>query len=276
MLLPSNYHEGVKGAGNRGTRLDMRTMEDICRWAGIDLGLLGKAIKVKEAQSSPGIPAEGLYLQLGSSDGSTAAPVPLAHARSGHGRNPLLTTFDIVHVQSSPSHNPRGTPRFAFVHGRATGTPRFLQFNTDPTMAPRQITGVEKLSFDCLVQLNPLPFADGAASNSFKITMPPHHQGGQAQSYKVVLSPWNIPPQDNTFGLPLESLGVLVRKKSDKASVGLLKFLSGFLCPVLILHLHARPKTRRPYARIFKLSNSWQWTQHYSLDGKGYQVGFGN
>lgn len=228
--LPSNYHEEVTGAGNRGTRLDMRTMKDICTWSGADFGLLNKAIKVKEAKPSLAIPAEGLYLQLGSSDDSNAGPIPLAHARSGHERNPILTTFDIIPVQASPcSIHPLGTshalsskekpgpPRFAFVHGQATGSPKFLQFNTDPTAAPRQVTGVETLNASCLVQLDPPPFNNRATGSSFKITMLPHHKGGTARHYKVVLSPWNIPPEDNTFELPLESLGVLVRKKSDRA-----------------------------------------------------------
>ncbi|KAA8894574.1 hypothetical protein FN846DRAFT_973511 [Sphaerosporella brunnea] len=213
-----NYCDEVKGVGNRGTRLELRTLQDICRWSGADLGLLDKAIKVNDSKPSPGISKDGLFLQLGSSESSSTTSVPLGYARSGYRRNPLLTTFDILPAQASPSYIPNKQPQFAIVRGRDPNIRRFFQFETDPTAVPRQISGVQKLNQKCLVQLDQGLGPYDVATNPFRILIAPHHQGG-TPLYKLVLSPWDIPPYDNTFGMAPECLGLLIRARGAKLTV---------------------------------------------------------
>jgi hypothetical protein len=200
-------------------------MQDICKWTGADLGLLDKSIMVNDTKDSTELSHKELYIQLGSSDTSSSNSPPLGHARSGIGRDTFKTTFDIIHAKASPTYAPSKHPQFALVNGRATGSPRFLQFNTDPSAAPRQIIGVESISSACLVQFQyekSMAQSDQIAAHPFNIVMSPHHKdlsGRVLLAFKVVLAPGNIPPVDNTFGLPLESLGLLLRAKRYRPGV---------------------------------------------------------
>ncbi|KAF8437010.1 hypothetical protein BGX38DRAFT_1274230 [Terfezia claveryi] len=135
-----NHDQRVEGSGNRATRLDIDTLYEIYKWAGV--GAYDKSIKVVSYKG-----AQSLYLKaLGGPAGGTYAHL---------GKQGIATTFDIIPAHTAPTDAGRA-PRFALVN-RPSPDPKtwlWLHFNVDPKARPRQVSVKTRATEDGMVRLH--------------------------------------------------------------------------------------------------------------------------
>ena len=123
----SNHDQRVEGTGNRATRLDVSTMYDMYKWAGVG-AVYDKSLRSINYKANP----SGLFVKVDSTNHTTQARV---------GKAGNATKFDIIPSHTAPTDAGRA-PRYSFVNKPNTGekTWQWLKFKTDPAARPRQVT----------------------------------------------------------------------------------------------------------------------------------------
>lgn len=137
ILCNSNHAPESIGKGNRGTRLNLKVLLDVFRWANV--GWKSKAVKVWD----PSAPPQGLYLRF--SDYYEEARVRVA-------ADNLETAFDIVPAYTQPT-TAKKLPCYVFIFKqpkqRENGPPKWVRWDS----SGQKVTLTEKLRDSCLVRI---------------------------------------------------------------------------------------------------------------------------
>ncbi|KAF8451723.1 hypothetical protein BDZ91DRAFT_802618 [Kalaharituber pfeilii] len=223
-----NKHEEQPGEGNRGARLGLDVIQDICNWTGVNDGILKKTIKAHGANSKDH--PEGFFIQATlQSDKPDCAESP-CYAYSGPIRDPTLTTFDIIIAQTSPTYSCSVNTFYIIASSVSNGPRRFLEFHTSPNLAPEQVVLTEKPTPRTLVKLyqkggsrrGAPADTDFNARNPFQVRVIQNHDTQtlpKSQPYpefKLTLWSEDIPPVDDPFGLDRARLGLIIRAQRFK------------------------------------------------------------
>lgn len=179
----SNHDEKVEGSGNRATRLDIDTLYDIFKWAGV--GSFDKSIKVINCKDP-----KGLYLKAtGPATGGTYARL---------GKDGQSTLFDIIPAHSAPTDAGR-IPRYALVN-KPTQDPAtwlWLNFNVNPKARPQQVTGRSGVTEDGMVRLHTAGTAYQIEATSLSEKAPSARDPRYLLRIEGKGIPTNIEPGDN-------------------------------------------------------------------------------
>ncbi|KAF8460889.1 hypothetical protein BDZ91DRAFT_851308 [Kalaharituber pfeilii] len=233
-----NYHGEKPGEGNRGTRLEVNTIQDILRWSQADGVLLKKSIKLHSTEFEDDLKLpDGVFLQIGLSAGSPSNGVVPCYVFSGPRRDRSLTTFDIIQARTyTNSSEHRGRQRIApqtvhyvLSHALPHKERRYLEFNTNSNTAPEQVIACTDISMACLVRFQQrpttkAPAATGSGSlpplfepsgHPFRIIVAQTHEeidNPKPSDWKLLASPHDIPPPGDQFEQERGRPGLLLRK----------------------------------------------------------------
>ncbi|KAF8438787.1 hypothetical protein BDZ91DRAFT_853903 [Kalaharituber pfeilii] len=233
-----NYHGDKPGEGNRATRLEINTMRDIHNWAEGEGVLMRKAIRLLTKEFEKGLEfPDGVFLQIGVPENSSNNEVVPCFVFSGPNRDHSLTNFEIIQAQaytySSKQYGVRKTApkvvHYIISHALPQGEQRYLEFNTNPSSAPSQVTAVKDVNFACLVEFKPTKSSPNAgksplqpsfeADKSFKMVVAQSHDSNSKPSqWKLLASPHDIPPPDDPFGLDRVRPGLLMNKLKERST----------------------------------------------------------
>ncbi|KAI5779954.1 hypothetical protein DFH27DRAFT_604773 [Peziza echinospora] len=239
-----NYHGDKPGEGNRGTRLEITTIQDILKWSKAPGVLLTKALRLSPpAKPAPAATAadlnlaDGVFLHSGVPQTTPSTPpadTP-CYVFSGPQRDSALTTFDITLAQaftnSSKHKGAKSTAPQTYQYAISYGTGaerRYLHFNTDSSTAPDQVTGTKVLSLGSLVKFKPTPppaisaFAFDPTKHRFKILVQQNHDEGDNSTrteWKLLMSPHDIPPADDPFEQERARPGLLLKKIKNRGTL---------------------------------------------------------
>ncbi|RPB27338.1 hypothetical protein L211DRAFT_846162 [Terfezia boudieri ATCC MYA-4762] len=224
------YYHADTGQGMSGGPVWVKFQgDDIAvgiQWAGADTGLLDKVISVHQG-ISPSPLGDPLLIQCGIQTKKKVGVESLCYSWSGPTRDPELTCFDIIPAKCSPTYKngPGGNNFYLICHkapGRTTNaSPRFLMFDTDPNVTPKQVGYTSKPEGACLVKLDQGQQSAGPGtfnpSQPFKIvTLQNHDLESLSKSkphpeFKLTFWTEDIPPADDEFGLERARLGLIMR-----------------------------------------------------------------
>ncbi|KAF8434470.1 hypothetical protein BGX38DRAFT_161830 [Terfezia claveryi] len=124
-----NHDQRSPGSGNRATRINIRTLYDMYRWAGVTSAAYSKPLKVSDYEAEP-----GLFLKFDPVTKSAVARL---------GTDGASTMFDLIPAHTAPTDAKR-EPRYAIINKPDLTADEskwhWLKFDVNPKSRPHQVT----------------------------------------------------------------------------------------------------------------------------------------